>query len=255
MTIRVAAPSFAAMHKEAGLPFPPPLCEWMARQPTALFLDFDGTLVEIAETPDGIRIPPRLGRRLETLGRRLGGRLALVTGRARDDIHGHIGDVAIMTVGSHGVEFGGSAPPPRPLSGQAAAAIAALTEQWPGLLIETKPHGIAIHYRQEPDAAPSVLTVMEELAACEGLAARRGKMVVELGPAGANKGEAVARLMAEAPFAGAAPLFVGDDVTDEDGFAAAAAAGGHGILVGAPRRTAAHYRLAGPDEVHRWLKL
>lgn len=243
------------MHKEAGLPFPPPLCEWMARQAIALFLDFDGTLVEIAETPDGILIPPHLGQRLEALNARLDGRLALVTGRALADIHGHLGQVAVMTVGSHGVEFGRVAPPPRPLSPQAAAAIAALVAEWPDLLIETKPHGIAIHYRQEPDAAPSVLTVMEKVAAAEGLAARRGKMVVELGPAGVSKGGAVARLMAEPPWAGAEPLFVGDDVTDEDGFAAAAAAGGHGILVGAPRATAAHYRLSGPNEVHQWLTL
>ena len=243
------------MHKEAVLPFPPPLREWVARRAVALFLDFDGTLVEIAETPDGIRIPARLGRRLEVLGDRLNGRLALVTGRALADIHGHLGHVAVMTVGSHGVEFGGAAPPPRPLSRRAAAAIAALTAKWPGLLIETKPHGLAIHYRQEPDAAPSVLTVMKEVAAIEDLAVRRGKMVVELGPPGASKGAAVARLMAAPPYAGATPLFIGDDVTDEDGFIAAAAAGGHGILVGPPRPTAAHYRLTGPEAVLRWLTL
>src|SRR3546814_16635234 len=89
----------------------------------------------------------------------------------------------------------------------------------------------------------------------DGLVARRVKMVVELAPKCADKGLAVARLMAAPPFAGALPLFIGDDTTDEDGFAAVAAAGGHGILVGAPRPTAAHFRLADPEAVHHWLTL
>src|SRR3546814_1793935 len=119
----------------------------------------------------------------------------------------------------------------------------------------TKPYGVAVHYRQEPGAAPAVFIVMDAMAAREALAARRGKMVVELGPKSADKGLAVARLMAAPPFAGALPLFIGDDTTDEDGFAAVAAAGGHGILVGAPRPTAAHFRLADPEAVHQWLTL
>lgn len=243
------------MHKQAGLPLPPPLSKWTARQPIALFLDFDGTLVEIAETPDAIIVPDGLARRLEALGARIDGRLALITGRARADIHGHLGGVSIMTVGSHGAEFGDAAITPGALSDAAATAIAALVAKWPGLLVETKPHGVAIHYRQEPDAESAVFNVMDNIAEREGLAVRRGKMVVELGSAQVNKGQAVARLMGQPPFAGATPVFIGDDVTDEDGFAAAAAAGGHGILVGAPRATAAHYRLSGTPEVHRWLGL
>ncbi len=243
------------MHKEAGLPLPPPLCEWTARQPIALFLDFDGTLVEIAETPGGIHVPDGLARRLETLAARLDGRLALVSGRARADIHGHLGGIAIMTIGSHGAEFGEDGASPGAMSAVSAADIAALAAQWPGLLVETKPHGVAMHYRQEPGAESAVLSVMDGIATREGLAVRRGKMVVELGPAEANKGQAVARLMREAPYAGAMPLFVGDDVTDEDGFAAAAIAGGHGILVGEVRPTAACYRLPGTPEVHEWLNL
>src|SRR3546814_19084607 len=95
---------------------------------------------------------------------------------------------------------------------------------------------------------------MDDMAAREGLAARRGKMVVELGPKSANKGAAVASLMAAPPFAGALPLFIGDDVTDEDGFAAVDAAGGSGILVGAPRPTTARHRLPAPEAVHQRLK-
>lgn len=224
-------------------------------QALALFLDFDGTLVEIAETPDGIYVADDLAHRLEGLSRRLGGRLALVTGRAIADIHGHLGRATIATVGSHGAEFDAAAETVESLSESAAAAITALADQWPRLLVETKPHGVAIHYRQEPGAASAVLTVMDDIAAKDGLAVRHGKMVVELGPPHANKGAAVERLMALPPYAGTTPIFVGDDVTDEDGFTAAIAAGGHGILVGDPRPTAAHYRLSGPEEVHRWLNL
>ena len=243
------------MHKEDSLPPPPPLSEWTARQPVALFLDFDGTLVEIAETPDSIMVPGDLARRLESLAARIDGRLALITGRSLADIGGHLGRGSIRIVGSHGAEHGDADDPTTGISHDATGAIAALAGAWPGLLVETKPHGIAIHYRQEPDAEAAVFRVMDGIAEHEGLAVRQGKMVVELGPPQANKGQAVARLMSQPPYAGAIPIFIGDDVTDEDGFAAAAAAGGHGILVGPPRPTAAHYRLPGTRDVYNWLNL
>ncbi|WP_432770391.1 MAG: trehalose-phosphatase [Sphingopyxis sp.] len=243
------------MHKNPDLPPPPPLSELAALHPVALFLDFDGTLVDIAETPGGIAVPGDLAARLDALGSQLGGRVALVSGRARADIHRHLGTLAIMTIGSHGAEFGAAAAAPIALSQHAIDAIAALAARWPGLLVETKPHGVAIHYRQEPDAASAVLTCMDDIAARERLAVRRGKMVVELGPEQANKGRAVARLMAQPRYAGALPVFIGDDVTDEDGFTQVAAAGGHGILVGPPRTTTAHFRLRDPEEVHQWLTL
>ena len=114
----------------------------------ALFLDFDGTLVEIAETPDSIMVPDDLARRLESLAARIDGRLALITGRSLADIGGHLGRGAIRIVGSHGAEHGDAGDPAHSLSRDATAAIAALAAQWTGLLVETKPHGIAIHYRQ-----------------------------------------------------------------------------------------------------------
>lgn len=243
------------MHKKDPLALPPPPADWAAWQPVALFLDFDGTLVDIAETPNAIRIPDDLPRRLADLDARVGGRLALITGRSLVDIRSHLGPVSVMVVGSHGAEHGDTPAEATMLSRDAAAAIATLAARWPGLLVETKPHGVAIHYRQEPDAGPAVLTVMDDIAEREELAVRRGKMVVELGPAQANKGRAVARLMAEPRYAGATPLFIGDDITDEDGFVAVAAAGGHGILVGAPRPTAAHFRLENTQEVYTWLHL
>ena len=243
------------MHKSIDLPPPPPLTELAARNPLALFLDFDGTLVEIADTPDGIHVPDGLPAQLVALRRALDGRIAIVSGRAIADIQSWLGPSDLLMVGSHGAEIGEPATGAAILSDASRAALAALTAAWPRLLVETKPHGIAVHYRPEPEAAPAVFTVMDDMAAREGLAARRGKMVVELGPKSANKGAAVARLMAAPPFADAQPIFIGDDRTDEDGFVAVATTGGHGILVGAPRPTAADYRLADPEAVHRWLML
>ena len=243
------------MHKIIDLPPPPPLAEIAAGRAVALFLDFDGTLVEIADTPEGIHVPDGVPAQLDALQRVLDGRIAIVSGRAIADIQSHLGALDVLMVGSHGAEIGEAAEHETILSDASRAAIAALAAEWPRLLVETKPHGIAVHFRQEPEAAPAVLQVMDDMAAREGLAARRGKMVVELGPKSANKGVAVTSLMAAPPFAGALPLFVGDDVTDEDGFAAVAAAGGSGILVGAPRPTAARYRLPDPEAVHQWLIL
>lgn len=243
------------MHKSLDLPPPPPLAGLAVRHSLALFLDFDGTLVEIADTPDGIHVPDGVPAQLATLHRALDGRIAIVSGRAIADIQSWLGPLDLLIVGSHGAEIGEAATGAATLSDASRAELTALTAAWPRLLVETKPHGIAVHYRQEPEAAPTVFTVMDDMAAREGLAARRGKMVVELGPKSANKGAAVARLMAAPPFAGARPVFIGDDHTDEDGFAAVAAMDGHGILVGTPRPTAADYRLADPEAVHRWLML
>lgn len=243
------------MHNFSDLASPPPLSELAAQHSIALFLDFDGTLVEIAETPDAIAVPNNLARRLEALNARFDARLALISGRSLSDIAAHLGHINVMTVGSHGAEFGKAAASSGALLDATATAVAALAAQWPALLVETKPHGLAIHYRQEPDAEQAVLSLMDDIAEREGLSLKRGKMVVEIGPAGMNKGQAVAQLMALPPYQGATPIFIGDDVTDEDGFTAAAAAGGHGILVGANRATDAHYRLSTTQQVHQWLNL
>jgi trehalose 6-phosphate phosphatase len=243
------------MHNLSDLASPPPVSELAARGAIALFLDFDGTLVDIADTPGAIHIPSDLARRLDRLNQQFGGRLALISGRSIADIGHHLGATQVTVIGSHGAEFDDIPVSAQTLSDDARSAIAALTRRWPNLLVETKPHGIAIHYRQEPDAASIVLSVMTDIAEREGLAAKQGKMVVELGPQGANKGQAVARLMTQPPYAGATPIFIGDDVTDEDGFAAAAAAGGFGILVGPTRATAAQYRFVDPPEVYQWLNL
>jgi trehalose 6-phosphate phosphatase len=238
------------------VPLPPPDT---LLDDAALFLDFDGTLVELAETPDRIRVPPALEPMLRRLRRRLKGRLAIVSGRSIADLERHLPNAGIAFSGSHGLELklaGGAALPLSVPAGiddvrARAHAFAAATK---GLLAEDKPAGIALHYRQAPDAGAEVLDFATGLARRHGFAVQPGKMVAELVPMGATKGDALRAFMTEPEFAGARPWFVGDDLTDEHGFAAAAEMGGAGVLVGPLRATAAAYRLPSAAAVRDWLE-
>jgi trehalose 6-phosphate phosphatase len=226
----------------------------------ALFLDFDGTLVELAESPGAIAVSPHLPRLLERLSERLEGRLAIVSGRSIDDLERHLDCRRIAVSGSHGLELrlrDGTHIPlaATPAVAEAAAQAQEFASQRPGLLVERKPFGVALHYRQLPAEQERVVAFMSALAASSGLALQHGNMVAELRPRGADKGDALRALMAEPDFAGAVPVFVGDDLTDEDAFRAAAALGGAGILVGRPRETAAAWRLADVAAVAQWLDL
>jgi trehalose 6-phosphate phosphatase len=224
----------------------------------ALFLDFDGTLVDLAATPDSIRVSPELGPLLERLRRRLDGRLAIVSGRSLADLERHVPASGIAFSGSHGVELrlaGGTALPLSVPIGlddvqDRVAAFAAGAE---GLLVEEKPAGIALHYRLAPEWAGPAAAFMSALAAERGWAVQPGNMVVELRPTGATKGDALRAFMTEPKFAAARPVFVGDDLTDEHAFEAAAGLSGAGILVGPARRTAARYRLDSVQAVAEWL--
>ena len=124
-----------------------------------------------------------------------------------------------------------------------------------GFHLERKAYGAALHYRADPSLAERAEAFAGSLAVKHGLMVKRGKYVVELVPPGADKGGAVRAFMGEPPFAGACPVFVGDDVTDEDGFEAARELGGFGILVGRRAPTAARYALADPAAVVEWLDL
>ena len=235
---------------------PPPL---LRLGPVALFLDFDGTLVELADTPAAIALPRGLKPLLDRLVGRLEGRLAIVSGRAIDDLRSHLGPSAAVLSGSHGAELlyaDGRRVPVSVPPGLAAAReeVRRFAAGSAGLLVEDKPAGVALHYRLAPERERSVGDFVEGLAGRSGLALQRGKMVAELRPHGADKGAALRRLMAEPPFAGARPVFVGDDLTDEHAFEAAAALGGEGVLVGPARPTAARWRLGGVAEVTDWLE-
>jgi trehalose 6-phosphate phosphatase len=224
----------------------------------ALFLDFDGTLVELAETPAAIRVPPALGARLARLKRKLDGRIAIVSGRSLDDLETWLPLPGIAFSGSHGLELrladGARLPLSAPVGlDDARERIERFAAGVEGLVVETKPAGIALHYRRAPEAAARAEAFMAALAEDHKLAVQRGKAVVELRSEGANKGDAIRAFMADERFRGAHPVFAGDDLTDEHGFATVAALGGAGVLVGPPRASAARYRLESVAAAAAWL--
>lgn len=222
----------------------------------SLFLDFDGTLVEIAPRPDAVAVDARLRDLIGALTKRFDGRIAIVSGRGAAEIEALFGGLECPIVGSHGAELRGVAHadmPERPAAlDEVAARFDALATALPGLVVEIKPLGVGLHYRGVPAAEPEARALAEELAATTGLTLQRGKMVFELRAPG-DKGRAIAALMGAMPFAGSRPVFLGDDLTDEPGFATVARLGGAGVLVGQMRDTEAVYRLPDVTSALRWL--
>jgi trehalose-phosphatase len=202
----------------------------------ALFLDLDGTLAPIAPRPEDVRPDAALTRRLRALVERLDGRLAVVSGRSIADVDRILEGAVEAVAGVHGLErrsrAGVTRAVPPPGLALALSELESFVVKRDRLHIENKTLGLTIHYRQAPDMAADVRALALRLAATHGLDPQFGDMVAELKTPGADKGAAVRAFMAEPPFAGARPVFVGDDLTDEHGFAAAVALGGHGVLVG-----------------------
>jgi trehalose 6-phosphate phosphatase len=204
----------------------------------ALLLDLDGTLLDIAPTPDSVQVPPALPDTLRTLSTRLGGALAIISGRTVAEVDALLGAVSPAVAGEHGGALR-RAPgaalerPDLPAAPQAwRDAAQRLVAAHPGALLEHKPRGFVVHYRLAPAAGPALHAALAALLA--GQAAfdlMQAHMAWEVRPRGADKGTAVAALLRAAPFAGRLPVFIGDDVTDRDAIAAAAALGGTGMLV------------------------
>lgn len=246
------------MQARFDLDCPPGLATICAAGPVALFLDFDGTLVRIASKPDAIVVPETLGDRLEALADRLEGALAVVSGRSLEDLAGYLGSARLYTAGSHGGHIVG--PERNELLAPASFSEGADRElrefaQNHGVLYEPKSHGGALHYRNNPELEVPTRKFADTLASAYGLECKIGKCVVELMQPGADKGRAVRLLASRTPFADRTPIFIGDDVTDEDGFAACSELGGFGIQVGGRSPTAARYRLAEVEDVISWLDL
>ncbi|NJC33743.1 trehalose 6-phosphate phosphatase [Sphingomonas jejuensis] len=238
----------------ADLPTPPRL-----PSDASLFLDFDGTLVELAERPDGVVVDRALTDLLDALGTRFGNRVALISGRSVAQLDEMLGAAAapLAIAGSHGLEErwqGSLSTPDRPQAlTDAEHAFDDFAANRSGVLVERKSLGVALHFRLAPDAENAAVALASRLGEAPGLHYQPGKMMAELRLDGADKGTAITALLQRPELAGTVPVFLGDDVTDEPGFAAAGAGGGFGVLVGAERPTAARYRLPDVAAVRHWL--
>lgn len=240
--------------KLAGLPSPPSSLLYGA----ALFLDFDGTLVPLTDVPEAVEVDAGLLSLLSHARDALGGRLAIVSGRSVATLRNLFGLGDFLLSGTHGLEFAEPGKPPHgperlKAVDEVEAIFTAFIADKPGLLVERKTLSVGLHFRRAPGWADACRMLAEEAAQATGLIIQPGKMLYELRPGGADKGTAVAELMKTAPMAGGTPIFMGDDLTDEEGMLAAKALGGCGILVGPPRVTAAQWRLEQVGAVRHYL--
>lgn len=216
----------------------------------ALFLDFDGTLVDLAARPEAVVVPAPLVPTLAGLARCLDGALAVISGRPIGQLDSFLAPLCLPAAGVHGTERRGAdggltllSTHPLQHVEQTALALAA---SHPGLRVEHKRGSVALHYRQAPELEAHCLDAMQ--AAVEespGLVLLRGKMVAEAKPGGASKAHAIEAFLREPPFFGRTPVFIGDDFTDEVGFSIVQRQGGLGIKVG-EGATVAWQRLASP---------
>jgi trehalose 6-phosphate phosphatase len=238
-----------------GLPAPKPL----PLNEAALFLDLDGTLAPIAARPQDVRPEPRRNGLIQRLVKALDGRLAVVSGRTLADVDRILEGKVAAVAAVHGLvrrEADGMRheAQPHPELAHAAALFREFAACDSGVIVEEKGLSVALHYRLAPRHGAAAKAFAERIAAETGLTLQGGDMVEELRTPGPTKGDSVRAFMAQPPFRGATPVFLGDDATDEHGFAAVAEAGGFGVLVGPPRETRARFRLPGVEEVLRWLE-
>lgn len=226
----------------------------------AFFLDVDGTLIGFAETPDAVQVGAPLLDLIGNLHRHTGGALALVSGRMLEDLQVRIGLRQLPMAGLHGLERRDSAgrlwihaAPPATKSA-IQEAFSPILARHPGLLLEDKGLTLALHYRRAPALAGYVHKVMARFTQTpgSGLELQRGKCVVEIKPSGIDKGSAVAEYLSEFPFKGRRPVFIGDDLNDEHGFAEVNKQNGISIKVG-KGPSCARYRLPDVASVHHWL--
>jgi len=229
------------------------------RQDDALFLDFDGTLVEIATRPEDVIVTGELRNLVESVQVALDGALAMVSGRPIAELDALLAPLQFAAAGEHGAEIrywrGSDVVSESTLPASAGAAVQALTDRLEGTRLELKRASASLHYRQAPEQKSAVVAGMRELESqLQGYALILGKMVAELKPENIDKGLAITDLCAQQQFAGRRPVFVGDDVTDESGFRAVNELDGISVCVGDKTETLARYRLPDVPGVHNWLR-
>lgn len=237
---------------------PPPRAETAT---AALFLDLDGTLLDFAERPDAVVVDGALRTTLRALHAAFDGALAVVSGRPLRGIDALLGLPGLCAAGLHGAELRHASGRIETLAADAErlaqlrARTRPLARELAGVLVEDKGMAIALHWRNAPLAEAAVLRIAGELLHEAGPAfeLQHGRCVVEIKPAGADKGRALAALMREAPFAGRRPWMLGDDLTDEHAFAHANELGGVAVVVGPRRPTLARHALADPAAARAWL--
>lgn len=227
----------------------------------ALFLDVDGTLLHLADTPESVDVSEHLRGVLETLRPLLGGAIALISGRRLDDLDRLFAPLKLPAAGLHGLEHRGAGGEVRVLGepgklDRLRRPLGEFASAHDGILLEDKGRALALHYRQAPALAAKCRHLVGQLMARfgNGLRVIDGKMVLEIKPRLADKGEAVRGFLGEPPFAGRIPVFVGDDVTDEDAFLAVNTLGGYSIRVGNCPKSVAQYWLTDVDAVIGWLE-
>ncbi len=227
----------------------------------ALFLDIDGTLVDLADTPDAIIVPDDLPDLLDALSQRLNGALALVTGRALPYADQLFEPLKLPIAGLHGAQRRRSDGKVESFEPSAAfntlkRSLERVTADWKGVLIEDKGAAVAAHFRQGPEWQKSLEAVMHSALEEAGpdYALQRGKMVIEIRPVHASKGAAVHAFLSEQPFIGRKPVTIGDDLTDEAMFKVANELGGLSVRVGAAEETHARHVVASVDALRALLR-
>jgi trehalose 6-phosphate phosphatase len=238
-----------------GLPPPKPF----RFSGSALFLDLDGTLAAIAARPDDVRPDARRTRLLERLKEGLEGRLAIVTGRTLADVDRILEGRITCVAAVHGLvrrDCDGSLHEPdrHPELDRVTRKLRDFAERDSGLIVEEKGASVALHFRLARSHAAEARVVAQRLAEQTGLVLQHGDMVEELRTPGPAKGDSIRGFMETPAFRDAHPIFAGDDVTDEHGFAEVDRLGGYGVLVGRPRQTHARFGLRGVEDVMAWLE-
>lgn len=227
---------------------------------SAILLDIDGTILDLAPSPRQVWVPPDLRRTLSRLNDLTGGAVALVSGRPLAEIDLIFAPLQLAAIGGHGAEMR-TTPDAEPMKRAAALSqslkrkLASINELGPGILVEDKGYSLALHYRLAPEKGPIVRAEVEAICAAAApgtVEILPGKLVFEVKPAGINKGNAVCELMSYPPFTGRNPIFVGDDTTDEPVFGIISQFGGLGFSVG---RVAAdsNGQFDRPESVRAWL--
>jgi trehalose 6-phosphate phosphatase len=226
----------------------------------AYFLDVDGTLIELAPSPSAVHVDTGTKDLVHGLHVATGGAVALISGRSLHDLDLLFPGFALPAAGQHGLERRNGRgdvwrlQPHADSLSLARARIAALASRHRELVVEDKGLSLAVHYRAAPslqhEVHDALCAIVAELG--QGYLVQPGKLVAELRPTGSDKGEAIETFMSEPPFRDRVPVFIGDDATDEHGFAAVNAMGGHSLKVG-DGASVARWRVPDVRAVERWL--